>query len=156
MWCVYVSLEVTQIASGDRPSQQSHYFATWRFCASLRFASFELRHFVDFTEYIRITTFCGLYRTYSNYDILWTLPNIFPSPYMHWLYTRDVSSTEIEGARLEVLTASIFRAVMEAVSMWETSVNFYEKTRRNIPEDSQLHTRRRENLKTHLVLDLFM
>jgi hypothetical protein len=31
----------------------------------------------------------------------------------------------------------------------ETSVNFYETTGRNIPEDSHLHTRRRENLKSH-------
>jgi hypothetical protein len=38
----------------------------------------------------------------------------------------------------EVLTASIIRAVtlmMEAVSTSETSFNFYETTRRKIPED---------------------
>jgi hypothetical protein len=40
--------------------------------------------------------------------------------------------------------------MMEAVSTSETSVNFLETTRRNIPEDSQLHARRRENLKYHL------
>jgi hypothetical protein len=34
----------------------------------------------------------------------------------------------------------------------EMSVNFYQTTRRNIPEDSHLLTRRRENLKSHLVL----
>jgi hypothetical protein len=59
----------------------------------------------------------------------------------------------------EVLSASIFRAIsiiralialqMEAVSTSETSVNFYQTTRRNIPEDSHLHTRRCENLKSH-------
>jgi hypothetical protein len=32
----------------------------------------------------------------------------------------------------------------------ETSVNFYETTRRNIPQCYHLHTRRRENLKSHL------
>jgi hypothetical protein len=32
----------------------------------------------------------------------------------------------------------------------ETSVNFYQTTRRFNPEDSYLHTRRRENLKSHL------
>jgi hypothetical protein len=33
----------------------------------------------------------------------------------------------------------------------ETSVNFYQTTRRNNPEDSlHLHTRRREKLKSHL------
>jgi hypothetical protein len=32
-------------------------------------------------------------------------------------------------------------------STCETSVNFYETTRRNISKDGHLHTRRRENLK---------
>jgi hypothetical protein len=40
---------------------------------------------------------------------------------------------------------------MEAVRPSETSVNFYETTQRNIPEDSHLHTRRRENLNSHLI-----
>jgi hypothetical protein len=39
--------------------------------------------------------------------------------------------------------------MMEAVSTSETPVNFYETTRRNIPEDNHLHTRHRENLKSH-------
>jgi hypothetical protein len=43
--------------------------------------------------------------------------------------------------------------MMEAVSISETSVNFYETTRRNIPEDSHLHTCSRENLKSH---DIFL
>jgi hypothetical protein len=63
----------------------------------------------------------------------------------------------------EVLPASIIRAtfqrgllppssgcMMEAVSTSEMSVNFYQTTRRNIPEDSHLHNRRLENLKTYL------
>jgi hypothetical protein len=50
----------------------------------------------------------------------------------------------------EVLVASIIRAMMEAASTSETSVNFYQTTRRNNPEDSHLHTRRRENLKSHV------
>jgi hypothetical protein len=41
--------------------------------------------------------------------------------------------------------------MMEAASTSETSVNFYRATRRNNPEDSHLHTRRRENLKSHTV-----
>jgi hypothetical protein len=41
--------------------------------------------------------------------------------------------------------------MMEAASTFEMSVNFYQTTRRNIPDDSHLHTRRRENLKSHLV-----
>jgi hypothetical protein len=42
---------------------------------------------------------------------------------------------------------------MEEVSTSEASVNFYQTTRRNIPEDSHLHTRRRENLKSHSIPD---
>jgi hypothetical protein len=38
--------------------------------------------------------------------------------------------------------------MMEAESTSETSVNFYQTTRRNNPEDSHLHNRRRENLKS--------
>jgi hypothetical protein len=37
--------------------------------------------------------------------------------------------------------------MMEALSTPETSVNFDQTTRRNIPEDSHLHTRHCENLK---------
>jgi hypothetical protein len=39
---------------------------------------------------------------------------------------------------------------MEASNTSETSVNFYQTTRRNIPEDNHLRTRRRENLKSRL------
>jgi hypothetical protein len=46
---------------------------------------------------------------------------------------------------LDGLIASIVRAVRTS----ETSVNFYQATWRNIPEDSCLHTGRCENLKSH-------
>jgi hypothetical protein len=42
----------------------------------------------------------------------------------------------------EVLTASIIKAIalmMEAVSTSETSVSFYQNTRRIIPEDSHIY-----------------
>jgi hypothetical protein len=52
---------------------------------------------------------------------------------------------------LETFVVSIIRA-MEAASTSETSVNFYQTTLRNNPEDSHLHTRRHENLKTQLFL----
>jgi hypothetical protein len=42
----------------------------------------------------------------------------------------------------------IIRTLVMAVSTSETSVNFYETAQRNIPEDSNLHTSRRENLKS--------
>jgi hypothetical protein len=41
--------------------------------------------------------------------------------------------------------------MMEAAGTSETSVTFYQATRRNNPEDSHLDTRRRENLKSHLI-----
>jgi hypothetical protein len=41
--------------------------------------------------------------------------------------------------------------MIEAASTSETTVNFYQTTRRNNPEDSRLHTRRRENLKSHII-----
>jgi hypothetical protein len=43
---------------------------------------------------------------------------------------------------------SIIRA-MEVARTAETSVDIYLTTRQYIPEDSELHTRRRENLKSH-------
>jgi hypothetical protein len=39
--------------------------------------------------------------------------------------------------------------IMEAESTSETSINFYETTRRKFQEDNHLHTRSRENLKSH-------
>jgi hypothetical protein len=38
----------------------------------------------------------------------------------------------------------------------ETSVNFNVTARRYIPEDSELHIRRRENLKSHKFLTYFL
>jgi hypothetical protein len=38
---------------------------------------------------------------------------------------------------------------MEAARTSETSVDIQLRTRKHIPEDSELHTRRRENLKSH-------
>jgi hypothetical protein len=42
-----------------------------------------------------------------------------------------------------------FVLMMEAARTSETSLNFYQTTRRYNPEDSHLHTRRRENLKSN-------
>jgi hypothetical protein len=39
--------------------------------------------------------------------------------------------------------------ITEAASTSETSINFYQTTRRKNPEDNHLHTRRRENPKSH-------
>jgi hypothetical protein len=50
----------------------------------------------------------------------------------------------------EVRTASI-ALMMEAGRTSETSGKFNVITRRYIPEDYKLHTRRRENLKSHIL-----
>jgi hypothetical protein len=39
---------------------------------------------------------------------------------------------------------------IEVVCSSKTSVNFYQATRRNIPEDNTLRSPRRENLKYHI------
>jgi archaellum biogenesis protein FlaJ (TadC family) len=54
----------------------------------------------------------------------------------------------------EVCTASIIALMMEAVRTSETSVNIYLITQQYIPQDSKLHTCRRENLKSHIVMDM--
>jgi hypothetical protein len=43
--------------------------------------------------------------------------------------------------------------MMEAASTSETSVDIQLRTRQYIPEYSELHTRRRENLKSHKFVD---
>jgi hypothetical protein len=50
---------------------------------------------------------------------------------------------------LRFLRRQVWRwlSMMEAASTPETSVSFYQTARRNNPEDSHRHTRRRENLK---------
>jgi hypothetical protein len=48
------------------------------------------------------------------------------------------------------MTEAIIDLMMEAARASETSTNFYLTTRRNKPDDSHLHIRRRENLKSHL------
>jgi hypothetical protein len=53
--------------------------------------------------------------------------------------------------KLTDISEILATVIMEAASSSKTSVNFYHQTTlRNIPEDSHLHTRRRENLKSHL------
>jgi hypothetical protein len=58
-------------------------------------------------------------------------------------------STDVTAVR----AASIIRAIslmMEAARTSETSVDIQLRTRQYIPEDYELHTRRRENLKSHI------
>jgi hypothetical protein len=51
-----------------------------------------------------------------------------------------------------IIRTMIINPMMVSVSTSETSVHFYQTTGRNIPEDSHLHTRRHENLKSDLLL----
>jgi hypothetical protein len=55
----------------------------------------------------------------------------------------------------EVRTFTIIALMMETVRTSETPVHFNMTTRRYIPEVSEFHTGRRENLKYHNVLVLF-
>jgi hypothetical protein len=56
-----------------------------------------------------------------------------------------------------VRAASIIIALMmETACTSETSVDIQLRTQQYIPEDSELHTRRREILKSHLVLRMFV
>jgi hypothetical protein len=52
--------------------------------------------------------------------------------------------------------ALLIALIKAAASTSETSVNFYQTIRRNIPEDSYLHTRRRENLKPYQIYVWFI
>jgi hypothetical protein len=62
---------------------------------------------------------------------------------LHWIST-DVS---------EEYAAPIMRTLMmEAARTSETSVDTQLRTRQYIPEDSELHTSRRENLKSHKII----
>jgi hypothetical protein len=58
--------------------------------------------------------------------------------------------------RYNAFAASVIRAMMVAASTSETSVNAYQTTRRYNPEDSHLHTRRRENLRSYLYFSNFL
>jgi hypothetical protein len=42
--------------------------------------------------------------------------------------------------------------MMETASTSETSLSFYQTAKHNTPEDTHLDTRRRENLKSHVML----
>jgi hypothetical protein len=44
--------------------------------------------------------------------------------------------------------------MMEAARTYETSVDIDLTTRQYIPDDSELHTRRRENLKSHTATNI--
>jgi hypothetical protein len=55
------------------------------------------------------------------------------------------STDKRAGMKLRFMIA----LMMKAARTSETSVDIQLRTRQNIPEDSELHSRRRENLKSH-------
>jgi hypothetical protein len=52
---------------------------------------------------------------------------------------------------VKVLPPSSGKLMMEAASTSETSANFYQYKLHNNREDSHIHTRRRENFKSHVI-----
>jgi hypothetical protein len=57
----------------------------------------------------------------------------------------------------EVFTSSIISVIalmIEVAGASETSVNFYRTTRRDIQKTSHVHTRRRETLKSRIMIML--
>jgi hypothetical protein len=54
-----------------------------------------------------------------------------------------------------IVRAMIIALMMEAARAPETSVDIHLRTRQYIPEYSELHTRRRENLKSHKLIHEF-
>jgi hypothetical protein len=62
----------------------------------------------------------------------------------------DFSETHVILKMAVFWTVAPIALMLEAASTSETSVNFYQTTRRNNPEESHLHTRRCENLKSHI------
>jgi hypothetical protein len=57
--------------------------------------------------------------------------------------------TEPSAKGLLVALGSLIALMMEAARTSETSVDIQLRTRQYIPEGSELHTCRRENLKSH-------
>jgi hypothetical protein len=52
-------------------------------------------------------------------------------------------------AALNIPKEDFIALMMEAVSASETSIFYNDTTRRNIPEGSNVYTRRRDNMKSH-------
>jgi hypothetical protein len=59
-------------------------------------------------------------------------------------------STDVSEVRAaSIIIRTMIALMIEATRTPETSVHIQLRTRQYIPEDSELHTRRRENLKSH-------
>jgi hypothetical protein len=65
--------------------------------------------------------------------------------------SKQLFSAEFTLANIKRRIFWAMRVMMEAARISETSVGIQLTTRQYIPEDSELHTHRRENLKSHIV-----
>jgi hypothetical protein len=64
--------------------------------------------------------------------------------------------TDVSEARTAYIIKTMVALMMEAGRISETSVNICLSTRQYIPEESKLHTRPHENLKSHLLNTFFL
>jgi hypothetical protein len=74
----------------------------------------------------------------------------FPSDWFSKNFCAKISYAFLVSQATCQVHLKLIALMMGTASTSETSVNFYQTTRRNGPEDSHLHTRRPENLKSHL------
>jgi hypothetical protein len=95
---------------------------------------------------------CGLH-THTHKNFLAKIATRKVTQYCIWIVLRRW------GVQILVVGSAypewwVIALMMEAARTSETLVNFYQTTRRYNPEDSHLHTRHRENLKSyfHIVL----
>jgi ATP/ADP translocase len=63
-----------------------------------------------------------------------------------FLFLNKIPYYAIPVQNVPMLTKAL---MMEVVITSEKSVNLYQTTQRNIPENSHLHTRRQEKVKSH-------
>jgi hypothetical protein len=109
----------------------------------LRYTAFTSCASHDCCKFTNKRTVYDIVRAHTSelYNIHWSLE--YPDM---WCRVHTLKWTDV----LELRTASIITVTMEAVTTSETSVHFKVTTWRYIPDDSKLHTRRRENLKSNI------
>jgi hypothetical protein len=99
----------------------------------------------------------------KSYKIRTVFPPIHISRYMKRVLPKQnncslsfKTTVSCDATPCRLLEIGPIALMVEAVSTSETSANFYQGARRNIPEDSQLHTRHRENMKSHVFIFLLV
>jgi hypothetical protein len=91
--------------------------------------------------------------TYNMVDFQWKTRQFIPEDAeLHTRRRENLKSHIINLYGEATLYLSLIALMMEAVRTSETPVDIQLRTRKYIPEDAELHTRRRENLKSHICL----